>query len=855
MSQQLNVPQAGRVGQTPVQPQQEQSQQMPVQQEKAVNYSMLLGNMESHARNNKDLTNFAYYLHQQELVKHHPDPDEDWLGIRMQTNFCNCGKMTSHAKSMNVSRLGQLYTVDIFGGDYFTTLWAKKEYMPENMMDRCSSCRGNDGDNFPICPYFLCYVIEKTAEKFNMSAEALFDDLLGQDKIPFRDRSVSRIHAQIPEEDLRRIDSKSAYGAHLLMVSRLFRVRSVEENAVSYTHLMLCRSEDKKNQITAMTDFWKTGSGVYGSIAPTDKVSLLQTRTEGCGQCEFAQCPHKLAAYFTWLAQKYGVDPIDLAYHVAKENTYGGIGVGDDYQFNRYLTHIRTAPMREESKAEFIKMIHYIAGRKANHQIPFLPFNMVIQAPDLEKANETASEFTNALWHFDYFRQGKENTASSQIYLSSVSVEDLCRAYSEAHAGTTFLLYDIKLLCENEYFPEMQHRLLKIMEDRRKDILSVIVGDRTDVTMFFSMYPEFRNKIFTKTLEMFDMDKTSVLSALLEKLEETFEISDDIRQRLAQYISVSYPAAPLKGTAYVNEQYEKILFNHYNFDVRADAVLHSEDIPYIKPPRSEQEIFDEINQLTGLDNVKEELRNIHNLVKFNIKMGANNKNAVNMHMMFTGNPGTGKTTVARLMAEILHNIGFIQEDKLVICSGKDLIAEYVGQTTIKTAKKCEMAYNGVLFIDEAYQLNPYTGHQADTFKEECIAELIQQMENNRDKLVVIFAGYTEEMMDFMNRANTGLRSRIGKIIPFPDYSAGELTEIFDNIVRKAGMQLGEGARERAYEIFREARGDAKRFGNARYARNLFERSLIQHAAITANLDADDPALKILRSDEITVPSV
>jgi AAA+ superfamily predicted ATPase len=224
-------------------------------------------------------------------------------------------------------------------------------------------------------------------------------------------------------------------------------------------------------------------------------------------------------------------------------------------------------------------------------------------------------------------------------------------------------------------------------------------------------------------------------------------------------------------------------------------------------------------------------------------------------MVFTGNPGTGKTTVARLTAEILHSIGFIQENKLVVCSAKDLIGEYVGQTAPQTAKKCEEAYNGVLFIDEAYQLNPYTSNHADVFKEECIAELIQQMENNRDRLVVIFAGYTQEMEEFLNRANTGLRSRIGKIIDFPDYTVDELLDIFVKIVTKNGMELGEGAAAKAATIFERAIVDTSRFGNARYARNLYERSLMQHAAVTANLEGDDPALRILQSDEIVPPSL
>ena len=296
------------------------------------------------------------------------------------------------------------------------------------------------------------------------------------------------------------------------------------------------------------------------------------------------------------------------------------------------------------------------------------------------------------------------------------------------------------------------------------------------------------------------------------------------------------------------------MFQHFNANINAGDVLLKEDIPYIKPPRTEQEIFDELNRLTGLRNVKEELKNINDLIRFNMKMERDARERINLHMVFSGNAGTGKTTVARLTAEILYSIGFIQENKLVVCSGKDLVAKYVGQTAPLTAQKCASAYNGVLFIDEAYQLNPYTGGRADTFKEECIAELIQQMENNRDKLVVIFAGYTQEMEEFLDKANTGLRSRIAKVIEFPDYTTGELVEILEGIAEEHQMKLDDSAREKARQIFDQARQDTARFGNARYARNLFERSLIQHAALTKDLPKGDPELYVLRGDEITVPA-
>ncbi len=839
----------------PKQQMQHQTAQQVQQRQISVDYSTVFRTMISAIKGNKDVVNFAYYLYKRDFAKDFTLDDEDSVTIGLRVNFCDCEKYRSKDKMMNVSRLEQMYTADIFSADDYVRFAYEKEGLPDNLVFGCSNCVCGDEAGFSVCPYNLCCIIVKLAQACNVEPEKVFSDILGADKIVFYGRNIARVDKEIPEEVLKGINAKSAHSAYLLLASRLVDIKDMQDGIIRYTHLPLCRRDKRRSVVTDMLDFWKTKSGVMDSISIYDRSTFLECKTEGCRQCVYEQCPHKLAAYFMYLGYEYGVMPVELAYKVAVENTHAGITVGQNYQFNRYLTNIENAPMRTESKEEYVKMIHYIVGRKKNRAIPFLPFNVVMISPDREKASEVISEFTNAIWYFDYYRQDSSGTSSKSLYLSAISFQSLLDEYQNASAGTTFVLYDIALLCDNNDFKAGYHRLLKIMEDRRKEVMSIVIGDSSEISRFFGMYPAFRNKIFTKTLEMFDMGNTSVVDALLDKLTENFNVSEDVSNRLEQYVRVAYPSSPLRSMEFVNDLYEKLLFAHYNHDVNASAELYAEDIPYVKPPRSEQDIFAEINRLIGLDNVKQELRDVNDLVKFNIKMGAHNKNAVNLHMMFTGNPGTGKTTVAKLTAEILHSIGFIQENKLVVCSAKDLIGEYVGQTTPKTAKMCEQAYNGVLFIDEAYQLNPYTSNNTDVYKEECIAELIQQMENNRDKLVVIFAGYTAEMEDFLNRANTGLSSRIGKVIEFPDYSAEELLEIFESIVGRAGMQLGEGAKEKAYRIFEAAKQDTKRFGNARYARNLYERSLMQHAAITANMDKDDPVLRVLSVDEITAPAV
>lgn len=229
-----------------------------------------------------------------------------------------------------------------------------------------------------------------------------------------------------------------------------------------------------------------------------------------------------------------------------------------------------------------------------------------------------------------------------------------------------------------------------------------------------------------------------------------------------------------------------------------------------------------LNRLIGLQEVKASIASLVNFITINRKreeMGLKVP-AISYHCVFTGNPGTGKTTVARILAGIYKNLGILQTGQLVETDRSGLVAEYVGQTAVKTNKIIDSALGGVLFIDEAYSLAAGGG---EDYGKEAIATLLKRMEDDRDKLVVVLAGYGNEMNDFIN-TNPGLRSRFSRYIHFPDYSAGELYEIFLLNMHKFDYRLTPEADACLREILRrKVETKAKDFGNAREVRNLFEK--------------------------------
>lgn len=244
-------------------------------------------------------------------------------------------------------------------------------------------------------------------------------------------------------------------------------------------------------------------------------------------------------------------------------------------------------------------------------------------------------------------------------------------------------------------------------------------------------------------------------------------------------------------------------------------------------PGAQTDNLAELNSLIGLERVKKDVDSLRNLIKIQTmrkKQGLPNT-SVSYHCVFSGNPGTGKTTVARILAGIYKELGILKKGHLVEVDRSKLVGEYVGQTAPKTNKVIDEALDGVLFIDEAYTL---VGEGSD-YGAEAIATLLKRMEDDRDRLVVILAGYTDEIKEFID-SNPGLQSRFNRYIQFDDYTTEELMEIFKRSLKKSKYKI----KRDAYEALKNTVDAAvaakdKNFGNARYVRNLFEK-VVQNQA-------------------------
>ncbi|WP_018133108.1 AAA family ATPase [Effusibacillus pohliae] len=376
------------------------------------------------------------------------------------------------------------------------------------------------------------------------------------------------------------------------------------------------------------------------------------------------------------------------------------------------------------------------------------------------------------------------------------------------------------------------HGLVKVMEDCRDRLVVILAGYKQEMQELLNANPGLRERIpFHLEFPDFTEEELLQIGEYLA-LQDHYVLADDakealIRQAMRQKIDETFGNART-----VRNLIEKAKIRHA---VRAIAGEPSEaayttltaadfaDVDEESKSDSLGSVLAELDQLVGLERVKEWVRQIVDMLHLEQKRrqyGLTDE-PITLHMAFTGNPGTGKTTVARLLGRILRHMGLLPKGHFVEASRKDLVAGYIGQTATKTADKIKEALGGVLFIDEAYAL---AGRGREDFGQEAIATLIKEMEDKKGRLTVILAGYPQEM-EALFRLNPGLKSRVRFTIEFPDYTASELVEIVKRKAEATRYRLSEAAEEKLWGYFlRQCLASGGDFGNGRLAETIFEQA-------------------------------
>lgn len=475
--------------------------------------------------------------------------------------------------------------------------------------------------------------------------------------------------------------------------------------------------------------------------------------------------------------------------------------------------------IKDESKELLKKIIEYM--RKYNEKIEtnYIPFNILIETNNKETKEELINILEQSSINYNYIK----NNNKKQISLINLE-KDI--NYDAGFITLTNLkgINNIDSKDQTNLFNNLEEFLQK-----ESKTTTLVLGTKEEISNFFLGRESIKNKYFQFNIIGINPDIQDIYEYILENTN----LEDNLKSELLDYITNTY-----KNDDYV--EYRNNLIKYISFN---------KEIPKLEEKKTLDEIFKDLNELVGLEKVKKVLYDLVDVINLKEKAKDLTIKDMNLHMVFLGNPGTGKTTIARIISNILYNLGYIKENKLIEVSSKDLVGQYVGQTAPKTMDVINKSLNGVLFIDEAYTL---AVKGESSYNAEAIATLIQAMENYRDKLVVIFAGYTKEMQDFLD-SNSGITSRIGYTLEFDDYKTEELIKIFNNFATKNGFIVSEEATKYLEEIINENR-NTKNFGNARFVRNIYEKTVIKHATNVKN-KKQNKILKTITKEDISIENL
>ena len=724
------------------------------------------------------------------------------------------------------------HNLNVKSQDWHWHIFPAPKKLPENLNSKCSNCR----EGYKKCPLKMCAYALYSVKQNGRSLDE-FLGLIPQTSTGNEDISTNTTQKTYTGNVAEIIESLPELDDACVKLASFWRefvsIDEVDGETIkfSYTDPKLPANEfifneffvESPERIRAeLKDFNKQLNMPFGVIAQ--------------------QNPVVLAVYIKHLCEQKDVNPREV--YAELQKNIDNAALKEDIFCAMQQDEINKLPYSDKIKDKLLGIFNH-AKKYSEGKVTHIPYNFILYTTSIGIVDEISALLKDIFKHYKYLPEAWiDRLPGNAIVRDSAVLKDVYHTQDPKIVvisdGDSLMRLD-----ETKRFSVIK-RLLDYIINKR-DICTIISGEEKTLKTVVMQDSTAYNMAFNVEMMFENFSEEIVVKKVCDKLRVKCVLSKDFVKQLEAYVAVDYAENVLDDYEYIESLYRQIVMN-CGENPKFNGEVTPAYLPESKRKRNLDDVLKELNALTGLENIKSEIENLVAVLKFNNKMsGMISRDKFNLHMIFTGNPGTGKTMIARLVAEIFYQLGYVKQNKLTEVEAKDLIGQYIGWTSVKTAEVNRSALDGVLFIDEAYATMGQAGTNAN-FSQDFMATLIKSMEEYKDRLIIIFAGYKDEMENFAKQ-NPGLQSRIGYRITFDDYTSEQLGQILEQKIAENGLKIEPEALEKACAIIKKAE-KVKNFGNARFVINMFQDILVNHAKNVYTAD-DSATLELITSEDIS----
>lgn len=783
----------------------------------------------------KPLLKVIYFMEQAKLLEANMKIDKIKEGDKVVDKPSSCMLEASYLRLCNTefenkNMMGEIFLQYLdFVLVESRSFWRFNIYNLESEFQaKCSYC------NIPLkyCPMKVLAYIKKCIADENMDKTLFFNKLAGKEDNFVKDsKLIIDIATQVCSKFKDMLDLK---GAEFLLDTEVVDIISEEDEKIKYKYLDF--NVQNTSFINELHQYFSTTDGLYGEM------DINEFNFKENYSYMFNTSPIELAVYIKYLCEKFGVNYKDVLKDIYEKFKVSEDELAKTAYYREYLQKVEGFEGANNLKKDLKEIFTYVKNFSENPKLPYIQFNLLLCTENTKTINDTVNVVNR------YFRMNnylsKKNVLFVDVEMFIKTTKDntdvfiqLDKLYSENDFLVFTNVHKIKYL--NEF--RVESFFIAIGKYYNKNIRSItmLCGEKEGVYDFIKKYDVLMNNVFLHKLDIEGYELELVKEKVLKNIEKTFNIDENCKKDIEKYIEATYKKGKENEIEYINKIVNEVVFSKYKYLDNRELTFNLEN----KKENGLNDALNKLDNLTGLVEVKHKVKEIIRYIEFNKKIGETKP--LNLNMMFKGNAGTGKTTVARIIGDILYNLGVVKTNKFIEVTSKDLIGDHLGQTSPKTQRVIDSALDGILFIDEAYSIMSSKG--TANYPTECISTLCKAMEKQKDRLVIIFAGYTKEMNDFVNK-NQGLMSRIGHVIEFEDFSKEELLEIFENKVKEEKFELEDGIKPKVLANISKNKL-MRNFGNARFIDNMCEKLLLTHSL---NYKDDESKLRTFTCEDFEI---